>query len=264
MLLILEDIRARPQGCIFKTVMETPFDLEGEKHILKQYAKLHAMYWRNAPSGVWKCSRETGQPIGNSPSFIRFFSEQCAKGMIKRFEDKLNFYEDVKTVIKLTIENFPVLNLFSAKGPTTMVHGDSHMGNIFLNKDRDAVGFVDFQAVADMNSVRDITYHLIFSCPSDLLEEREEEFLRYYLQELKIALEQSAHPEYAAEVPTYEEAYFMHRVFALWIMNMAVHAMGLVPMVVDDFALSFCKRCVEACHRLRTLEAFQEVLAGKK
>lgn len=256
----MEDIRFRPEGCIFKTTMELPFDVEGEKAVLKQYAKLHAQFWRNAPKNIWRRCPKTGLNLGNTPPRLRVFSDECYKGLLERFDGKVTIYDDVKDAIALVLSDYDKLFRYCAEVANTMIHGDSHMGNIFLSGNRSLVGFVDFQCVAEANSIHDIAYHLIFSCPTEVLTQHEEMFIRFYLQELHEALLHSNNPDYAKEVPSYEEAVRLYRVHAIHALLAALHILGLVKIIADDFSTTLLRRCVEACHRLRCNEILEEVL----
>jgi aminoglycoside/choline kinase family phosphotransferase len=71
-------------------------------------------------------------------------------------------------------------------GPLTLVHGDSHLGNLFELTGPDGVqmGMLDFQAVHWSKGMRDVQYHLINSLAPDVLAAHESDLIDHYVAAL--------------------------------------------------------------------------------
>jgi hypothetical protein len=71
-------------------------------------------------------------------------------------------------------------------GPLTLVHGDSHLGNVFETAGPAGVqmGMLDFQAVHWSKGVRDVQYFLINSLAPDVLARHESSLIDHYAAEL--------------------------------------------------------------------------------
>jgi len=81
--------------------------------------------------------------------------------------------------------------------PQTLVHGDSHLGNLFevAAPEGARMGMLDFQAVHWSRGIRDVQYFLIDSLAPDVLARHESSLIDHYIAELArrgIALDPSA------------------------------------------------------------------------
>jgi hypothetical protein len=65
------------------------------------------------------------------------------------------------------------------QGPATVIHGDPHVGNLFL--DRERVGFLDWGLVSVANPLRDASYFIAMALSIDDRRKHERELLRHYL-----------------------------------------------------------------------------------
>ena len=70
--------------------------------------------------------------------------------------------------------------------PLTLVHGDSHLANLFEypGSDGPRMGMIDFQGMHWCQGIRDIQYFLINSMDPELLAENEEQLVDFYVDEL--------------------------------------------------------------------------------
>jgi hypothetical protein len=66
----------------------------------------------------------------------------------------------------------------TAGGPTTLIHGDTRLDNIFFSKTDDGVAFIDFQLALRGRAVADIAYLIGTSVPHELGRENWEQLLR--------------------------------------------------------------------------------------
>ncbi|MCK9397481.1 MAG: aminoglycoside phosphotransferase family protein [Methylobacter sp.] len=66
----------------------------------------------------------------------------------------------------------------------TLVHHDCHPGNLFWNKDRSMVGFLDWQLVRAGEGVSDVAYFLATALSPEMRRRHEAELLARYVQTL--------------------------------------------------------------------------------
>ena len=88
-------------------------------------------------------------------------------------------------------------------GPQTYIHGDTHVGNVFLDGPR--VGFLDWGLSRVSTPLRDVSYFLTMSVDPDERRRSERDLLRLYLDALRAAG--------GADI-AFDEAWSVHRVQA--------------------------------------------------
>jgi Ser/Thr protein kinase RdoA (MazF antagonist) len=71
------------------------------------------------------------------------------------------------------------------RGTHTLIHGDAHLGNLFLDGDR--VGFLDWACFARAPGMRDVAYFLCNSLPTELRRAEERDLLLRYQRALDAA-----------------------------------------------------------------------------
>jgi aminoglycoside phosphotransferase (APT) family kinase protein len=74
-----------------------------------------------------------------------------------------------------------ILDLWD-EGDRTLIHGDAHMGNLFMDGQR--AGFLDWAMVSRSPGVRDVAYFCCNSIPSEVRRAEEHDLLRRYRDEL--------------------------------------------------------------------------------
>jgi hypothetical protein len=88
-------------------------------------------------------------------------------------------------------------------GPQTYIHGDTHIGNVFLDCGR--VGFLDWGLSRVSTPLRDVSYFLTMTLDPEERRRSERDLLRLYLDALRVAG--------GADI-AFDEAWFAHRVQA--------------------------------------------------
>jgi aminoglycoside phosphotransferase (APT) family kinase protein len=68
------------------------------------------------------------------------------------------------------------------EGTPTLIHGDPHLGNLFLDGDR--VGFLDWAMLDRRTGMRDVSYVLGNSIPAEIRRAHEQEWVAQYLAAL--------------------------------------------------------------------------------
>jgi aminoglycoside phosphotransferase (APT) family kinase protein len=88
-------------------------------------------------------------------------------------------------------------------GPQTYIHGDTHIGNVFLDHGR--VGFVDWGLSRVSTPLRDVSYFLTMTLDPEERRRSERDLLRLYLHALRAA---------GGVDIAFDEAWSVHRVQA--------------------------------------------------
>jgi hypothetical protein len=106
---------------------------------------------------------------------------------------------------QLYIDERPALDEIWMRGPTTVLQGDGHIGNLFL--DRRRVGFLDWGLIQLGTPMRDVGYFITMALSPENRRAHERTLIEQYL-EARIAVEGSPF--------TFEEAWMLHRVHAAY------------------------------------------------
>ena len=101
------------------------------------------------------------------------------------------------------VEHHDRLGELWESGPQTYIHGDTHIGNVFLDGGR--VGFLDWGLSRVSTPLRDVSYFLTMAVDPEERRKSERELLRLYLDALRAAG--------GADI-AYDEAWSVHRVQA--------------------------------------------------
>jgi Ser/Thr protein kinase RdoA (MazF antagonist) len=91
------------------------------------------------------------------------------------------------------------------RGPQTIIHGDPHIGNLFVDGGR--AGFLDWGIVNVNTAMRDVSYFLTMAMSIEDRRAYERDLLRHYLDLRRAAG--------AAEL-TFDEAWSAHRLHAAY------------------------------------------------
>jgi aminoglycoside phosphotransferase (APT) family kinase protein len=104
---------------------------------------------------------------------------------------------------ELYVEHHARLDELWNAGPRTYIHGDTHIGNVFL--DRGRVGFLDWGLSRLSTHLRDVSYFLTMTVDPEERRQCERDLLRVYLDALRTAG--------GADI-AFDEAWSVHRVQA--------------------------------------------------
>jgi Phosphotransferase enzyme family len=86
---------------------------------------------------------------------------------------------------ELYVEHQARLDELWNAGPQTYIHGDTHIGNVFLDQGR--VGFVDWGLSRVSTHLRDVSYFLTMTVDPEERRRSERDLLRLYLDALRAA-----------------------------------------------------------------------------
>lgn len=205
--MVLEDLAAG--GCRFPS--PTDDDIEHRAYdIVEQLAPIHARYWDSSRFGegcdlAWITPKGTGRGDGGA-EFVRIALDALADRLPDGFVPLAELYlERSRDILALYRE-----------GVRTLVHGDSHLGNLFVDGDR--TGFLDWAVLGYAPGVRDIAYVLTNSVPTEVRRANEETLIGRYCDALG---------RHGVDL-AFAEAWEQYRLFAVysWVSATCTAAMG--------------------------------------
>jgi hypothetical protein len=136
-------------------------------------------------------------------------------------------------------------------GPTTILHGDVHIGNVFLDAD-DGLGFFDWGLMAVGSAMRDVSYAIAMLLSPEDRREHEESLLRGYLDRRNVL---------GAAALTFEDAWFSHRLQVAYCVVASCQSIALPDVVTAGrraFADEFVRRASAAVADLDAFGALDE------
>lgn len=169
--MVLEDLDA--SGCRF-TSAEDHDVLDIANSAMDELALLHATHWDSdlswlkAPAGM-RNDKKGGKVASQAAGFMQSAVDQFAADLPTAFRELGEFY----------IDRFADINLLYREGVRTLVHGDTHIGNMFIDPDG-RLGFYDWAVTSALPGMRDIAYFLTNSLPTELRREHEQALLARY------------------------------------------------------------------------------------
>lgn len=105
------------------------------------------------------------------------YGQQMLRYGIDHHRDRLS--DDFVTVAELCIARHDELQRLWHEGPQTIIHGDDHIGNVFLDGDR--AGLLDWGIININTPMRELAYLLTMAMNPDERRRAEVELLRDYL-----------------------------------------------------------------------------------
>jgi hypothetical protein len=243
--LLLENVHELPGAKLFiNRDMAAGTTLERAHGVLEMFAKLHAGFW-----GLDGESRDALLPLAMhtyaSPrraAMTRSLNTASIDGCLKRAPDR--FDPALADVCRRAVgEKWDALQRTWYSGPLTLIHGDSHLGNVFeyASPEGPQMGMLDFQAVQWSKGIRDVQYFLINSLDPALLADHEGSLVDFYVDAL----------ERQGVLLDRDEAFFQYRAFSFQTLSTAVVALGLGPLTERNATVdTVLRRSVAAAERL--------------
>ncbi len=197
--LLLEDLEARGARFLDSSQDVT---LEQARAVVRTLARLQAAFWdspRLRGDLAWLRAPD------RNPHAAR---ERCLCALsvaptLRRFGDLIP--EGLRAAATRIAAARPLLERAWARGPRTLLHGDAHVGNMYLLPD--AVGLLDWQVVQCGQGMRDVTYFLATSVPTALRRAHERDLLDEYRDTLGAQ---------GVAAPDREEVWSQYRLHALY------------------------------------------------
>jgi len=210
--------------------------------IIEALAQLHARYWADPRlddelhwvTEGWRVGFEGAGPfIGKA---------------LDRFGDEMG--PTFRRLAELYVERAPEIAALLGAGPPTLVHGDPHLGNLFM--DGTTAGFFDWGMVWRATGVRDFAYVLGNSTRTEVRRAHEQAWLRAYLAGLAAA---------GIELG-FDEAWRQYRLLVIYAWNSATStaAMGS-RWQTEEVGHGGMARATRAVEDLESVTLLEELLA---
>jgi hypothetical protein len=206
--MLLEDLAEA--GCSFPSAKGDDARVHALAHaegMIDTLAILHGHYWespRFASDLAWV----------EAPMRSSYGPDLVAEGM-KQFGDMLP--ESSHALARIYLDHTEAMCDLLDAGPQTLLHGDSHTGNTFIDQGR--VGLLDWACTCRAPGLRDVSYYLCASAPTELRREHEVALIERYLAGLAAA---------GGVAASFDDAWRQYRRFAVcsWIAATVTAAAG--------------------------------------
>jgi aminoglycoside phosphotransferase (APT) family kinase protein len=236
-IMILEDLEA--SGCTFPKSVDDHAHAYGGQ-VIEALARLHAHFWQDERFGsalAW-VPRAMRGALG--AKLIEQAREKFGADFPPVFTELCHLYAE---------HHERVCDLWD-EGESTLIHGDIHAGNQFVDGGR--IGVYDWAVISRSPGIRDVGIYLCNSCPTELRRAEQGGWLRSYRQGLVDA---------GVVAPALETLWRRYRRVVLygWVAATTTAAMGdrWQPLAVSTKAM---RVATQACADLETVEAFREAL----
>ena len=201
--IVLEDLRAR--GAVFSNVT-MDMTLGQVRSLIAQLAALHAKYWRSPTIDRdfgWMATPAGGGMEENFKLILPHILE-----LLEADPWRAEILEPIgRSVPELHADMLWVAENALEKGPRTLLHGDTHLGNSY-QLDGDEMGWLDFQLSHRGCYSRDLTYILTTSLSIEQRRAHERDLKDFYFDELR--------RHGVADLPSRDEAWLLHRQSTFW------------------------------------------------
>lgn len=186
----LEDLTLR--GATFPTVLDD-VSVEEVRALLATLARLHARFWNSERFGSdlsWVESHLAGGVAelmnGLAPAYIQHEIDT------QRFKREL--VGRLGTTGDALLAGVQGVQRHQARGPTTLLHGDTHIGNTYLVGDQG--GLLDWQLSVRGHPMHDVSYLVTTALSTADRRAHERDLLAFYLNRLAA--------EGVADVPSFD------------------------------------------------------------
>ncbi len=238
-IMVLEDLEA--SGCHFISPSDDDV-VDAATSMVDELAVLHAAYqgrelvWLRTPSGM-RSKPQDPEIAARRAQFIVSAVDQFADDMPPAFRRLGELYAK---------RSLDIVALFN-EGERTLIHGDTHSGNLFVDAGR--TGFYDWAVAGRAPGVRDVAYFLCNSLPVQTRRAEEDALLVRYLSGL-------AEQGVALDKDIADEQYRLFSVYS-WIAAASTAAMGSQwqPIDVCRAALVSTTQAIEDLDAVGLLES---------
>jgi aminoglycoside phosphotransferase (APT) family kinase protein len=242
--MVLEDLTS--SGCRFPKPDDHDV-LDVAVSLVDELAKLHSAYWgqeltwlgRHALSAGGGANQE--RRMAGGAALVQSALDQFAEEMPAEFRQLGEIY----------VTRYRDIGVLFNEGETTLIHGDSHIGNLFVDDGR--TGFYDWAVSSRSPGMRDVAYFLCNSLPTEVRRGEEVSLLARYragLADAGILVDDAVH-------------HAQYRLFSIysWVSAATTASMGSrwQPAEVGRRAMD---RTTQAIVDLEVLDLLSERLGG--
>jgi hypothetical protein len=241
--MVLEDLVAA--GCRFPNPADDDI-VHRSLDIVEQLAALHARFWESPRFDeggdlAWLAPRGTGGAGGGS-KFVQMAVDTLGPQLPDPFHRLADIY---------LARHEDIAGLWNS-GERTFVHGDPHMGNLFVDTiGVDRTGFLDWAVIGRSPGLRDIAYVLCNSVPAEVRAPNERAWLERYCELLGRSGIELA----------FDRAWEQYRLFAVysWVSATSTAGMGSKWQPLH-IGLAGTQRATAACDALGCVELLEQLL----
>ncbi len=241
--MVLEDLVA--SGCRFPHPKDADIAWRA-RDIVEQMAALHSHFWESPRFDdggdlAWLAAKGTGA-AGGGATFVQMAVDTLGDRLPEEFHRLAGIY---------LARTDDIVALWNS-GPRTFVHGDPHMGNLFVdNYGGDRTGFLDWAMIGRSPGLRDVAYVLCNSIPAEVRAADERALVERYcalLADRGIEIDATA-------------AWDQYRLFAVysWVSATSTAAMGSKWQPIH-IGLAGTNRATAACEDLGCVELLEHLL----
>jgi len=242
--MVLEDLISG--GCRFPTPKDDDIAWRA-RDIVEQMAALHARFWESPRFDgdgdlAWLAPKGTGA-AGGGATFVKMAVDAVGDRMPAEFHRLADIYIS---------RNDDIVRLWNS-GPRTLVHGDPHLGNLFVDTvGGDATGFLDWAMIGHSPGLRDVAYVMCNSIPAEVRAAGERALIDRYCALLV---------EAGVDLDT-DSAWEQYRLFAVysWVSATSTAGMGAKWQPLH-IGLGGTQRATAACDQLGCVGLLERLLA---
>jgi hypothetical protein len=238
--LVLEDVAAR--GARFTdAASEAPLGLV--RSVMRELGRLHACFW-NSPRLRGDLAWLRSPDHRPNAAVERYACAAAVAPALRRFADVVP--PPLHAIGPRIMEARDAFEAAWGRGPQTVVHGDAHVGNLYLLPE--TVGFLDWQVVQSCQGMRDVTYFLVGCVPTALRRAHQRDLIGYYLSTLR---------EQGVAAPEFAEAWRQYRLHVPWALFSAVVTAASATMQAEAIGRAVLDRTCAAVLELDPLDALE-------
>jgi thiamine kinase-like enzyme len=201
--LALEDLTGL--GVRFPSVMQD-VSIDEVRSVLDTLARLHAQFWES-PRFKTDLSWVQTHVNGDVEKLMSGLISDSIRVEIGKEKFKRELVGRMRTSEPELRRGLAAVQRHQSTLPQTLLHGDSHIGNIYLTADGRG-GLVDWQIMVRGYAIHDVVYLITTSLPIETRRARERELLAFYQDRLR---------SYGvAKAPDLETLWLEYRRAAVW------------------------------------------------
>jgi len=237
-ILLLEDLNE--SGCTVSTGPESPTP-DAAAQALEDLAAMHVRF-------------EDPDTRRKEAGWVKELSAPSDYGAV-RLQEGLDHHRDRLTdafaeMAALYIEKPEALHALWKEGPQTVIHGDTHIGNLF--DDHGRTGFLDWGLVIVCTPLRDLSYFLNMCLSVEDRRAHDRELIRHYLD---------ARSALGGTAISFDEAWKAHRIQAAYLAPASCQIVTFPEDATDRrkrFAAAFLERAEAAIEDLESRAALRK------
>jgi hypothetical protein len=201
--IIMEDLTLRSARFPNAT---TPIMLEEITGLVKTLAALHAHYWAS-PRFERDLSWLATPCSGGMYEIFKTIGLELIRNQVEKYDFKAESIRPLnRSVDQLWEALWKVQDILDSE-PSTLLHGDPHIGNTYLLRDGNG-GLLDWQLMVRGRWAHDLTYLLVTALDPDDRRKHERDLIATYLGELR--------RRGVERPPSEDEAWKLYRQAVVW------------------------------------------------